>query len=272
MKRVMISAVFSGLLLGIASVSLALPPPQPHPPPWRVPPQPHPPWRVPPPVWRVPPPYWRPPVRPWLPRPGVLPPAWAWRRPPLSWHYAPPPPPLHNWWFWVWWEPLPIDVVYYPAPSIDYSVPYNPYAYYSPEMLEYPGYNEEYKEQNQTPQIKSQKDYEQWLIQSLNLTDTQQKKFLPKLQELALLREKFVESSTALGTEIQNLQKADPSSVELAAKQETLQKTELEFRKKEQKVMNQLMIILTPEQRDTFINQMSQYAPNQAYDEGNQAE
>lgn len=205
---------------------------------------------------------------------------WFWPAPPFPWYWQPAPAVIGNWWYWAWWEPLPIDVQYYYIPTPDYSYEYYPYSYsysepepsVSPQEYTPPESSQPYRDQSNVPKINSEKDYEQWLMQTLNLTDTQQKVFLPKLRELAQLRKNFVDSSTTLGKDIQNLQKADPTSAELTAKQEQLQNSELNFRKNEQKLMNQLMTVLTVEQRDTFMSQMKQYTPGPSSNEDTQTE
>lgn len=244
-----------------------------HPRPW---------WRPVPGTWRHPGPWWRP--GPWRPGPGWY---WGhhfywefrfWPRPPVPWYWAPPPPRLASWWFWIWWRPLPISVqYYYPAPVVypnDYSyyaypdtepVPAEIPEYYAEPQSTYP--NAESQIPSNVPQIKSQEDYENWLTKTLNLTKTQEKPFIQKFRNLAELREKFIEKSASLGNEVAALQKTDPTSSELMTKQEKLQNTEFEFRKKEQKLMNDLMAILTLQQREAFMNQIQQYTPESTYNE-----
>ncbi|MFB3896476.1 MAG: hypothetical protein ACE14V_09260 [bacterium] len=253
---------------------------------------PYPGWR--PPVLhsggRYPAPWWRPGPGPWrLPAPGWRPgPGWYWGhhfywefrfwpRPPLPWYWTPPPPRLSNWWFWVWWQPLPISVQYYYPPTVVYpNNYYYPYTYNEPAPGETPEYyaepqpvypNAETQTPGNMPQIKSQEDYENWLIKTLNLTDKQEKPFIQKFRDLATLREKFIEKSAGLGNEIATLQKTNPTSAELTTKQEKLQNAEFEFRKKEQKLMNELMAILTLQQREAFMNQMQQYTSESASEE-----
>ncbi|MCX7918571.1 MAG: hypothetical protein N3A72_02965 [bacterium] len=248
MKRLILSSLIAGFVFGIINSVNAVPPPP-------VPP------RAPlPPYWRYPPPpVWRPYLPPPLPRPWVVVPPRPWYgpRPPLPWYWAPPPPAIRHWWFWVWWKPMPVNIVLYPAPHTVY---YYPAPYPEPVYPYPPTYRDEMQNvyPEYLPSIDSVEEYEQWLIQKLNLTPEQQKDFLPKLHALVELRDQYVSTRTALNAEIKKLKKSgDISAAE--AKSKELKTAESKFRKQEQKLIDELLSLLTEEQKTKFINEMKQY-------------
>ncbi|MDI6783798.1 MAG: hypothetical protein QME64_06860 [bacterium] len=251
MKRFIATVMLSGMVIGLVSISFTLPPP-----PGRVPPSP-PRWVPQPPPHRVPPPAWR--IPPYPSRPWVVPPPGYWPRPPLPRYWAPPPPAIRNWWFWVWWEPLPIQVTYYAPQKYYYDYGYYPYPYYEPESPEYPLYSERYRQQPGIPEISSPEDYERWLAETLNLTPDQQATFYPKLQSLAKLREQYLTKRTSLVADLEKLQQSGSTPAELDKKVNEVQKSDTKFSKKEQQLMNELMNILTPEQKAQFLTQTKQY-------------
>jgi Spy/CpxP family protein refolding chaperone len=185
----------------------------------------------------------------------------------LPWYWAPPPPAIRNWWFWVWWKPLPINVSYYPSERV-YYYGYEPYSsYYEPESAEYPVYSEEYGKHPGISQISSPEDYERWLAETLNLTKEQQLAFFPKLRSLAQLREQYITTRASLSYEIAKLQQSHIASAQLDEKNKELEKVDTQFKKKERKLMNELMKILTAEQKTKFLAEMKHYTTESAVGE-----